>query len=359
MTVTSPAEPGSGSEVDPGPSGEERGHGGPGATSPTAAVAAGLAVPGLDLRTARQVVDLRARRRVRRRRSVLAGATAVAVVALGVALFPHPDPDHVVADADSSTTTSSTTTTAVPITAPVTTVPPVTTAVTTTTVKAPVITLPVTTTTMPTTTVPPVQPITVDGYTVAGTAGSNLVLTVNWTDPTPGPAPDGVKATVVWGSGVVTTPDTQIPCTPAGTPLLATNRYASVGQPLIQVEITRCSGTGDSAELKLNANVPAPTDGYVVVVGGAAGGRSPDAATVDAGSARIDARMPDLGQTDTTGRPVTVLTVPSGYEGPLVFRWPDGSCQQTPDVSPSTSIQPTVLLGQTACPAAGTGSTVP
>ncbi len=349
-TTTPPTAPEDASPDEPGP---DRG-----VLPSTGAVVAGLAVTGLDLTTARQVVDLRARRRVRTRRAVLGGAAAIAVIALAVVLIPRNDPDDVVADGDRTTTTTATTSTLPLVTAPPTTLAPVTTVAPTTTAKPAPITLPPTTTTIPTTTVPPIQAITVSSYAVAGTAGSNLTLTINWTDPTPGAAPTGVRANVVWGSDVVTTPDTDVPCTPTGTPIQVVNRYAKVGQPLIQVELTRCNGTGESAQFRVNADVPAPRTGYVAMVGGAAGGRSPDAATVTAGTATIEPRTPDLGQTDTNGQPVTVLTVPAGYSGPLVFRWPDGSCQQSSPVNPATPLQPTVLLSTAACQA-GTGSTVP
>jgi hypothetical protein len=328
--------------------------------SPTAAVVAGLAVPGLDLRTARAVVDARSGRRIRARRSVLGGLAAIAAIALAVAVFPRSEPERVVADADRTTTTTeapSTTTTLPPVTVsvppvPSTTAKPVTT---TTAVRAPTTVAP---TTVAPTTLPPVQPLAVAGYTVAGTAGSNLTLTVNWTDPTPGQAPNGVRGTVIWGSGPVNTPDTQVPCTAPGTPIVAVNRYAATGQSLIQVELTRCNGTGDSSELQVNASVPPPKSGYVVVVGGAPAGQSPDALEFDAGGAKIPARTPDLAQTDADRKPVTVLTVPAGFSGPLVARLADGTCVQTAAVNPSTPVQPTVLLGAPqAC--AATGSTVP
>jgi hypothetical protein len=325
--------------------------------SPTAAVVAGLAVPGLDLRTARQVVDLRAARRVRFRRAVAGGAAALVVLALGVVLFPRHDPDDVVADGDRTTTTSSTTTTAPPVTAAPTTLAPVTTVAPTTTVKAAPITLPPTTT-APTTTLPPVQPITVTGAVGGGTAGANYVVTVNWTDPTPGAAPNGVKATVVWGGDVVTTPaPSDVPCSPPGTPLVLTGRYAQTGKRLVQVELSRCNGTGDSTEVQIDADVKATPGSYVVLVGGAAGGQSLDAANATAGGAALPKRDPDLSQTDTeTGQPVTVLLVPSTYTGPLELRW-GSTCQATAPVSSSTPLRP-VMLTQ-ACGQAGTGSTVP
>jgi hypothetical protein len=341
--------------------------------SPTSAVVAGLAVPGLDLRTPRAVVDARAGRRIRFRRSVLGGCAAIAAIGLAIAVFPRGEPDRVVADSDRTTTTSTVPDTTVPVdTVPVVapTAPPTTAKATTTTAK-PTTTLPPPTT-VPPTTLPPNQPLTAS-LVVAGTpaVGSTVTVEVKWSDPDFAD-PAGPKATADWHDDNVTQPisgESRPPCDAPGpggsdatVPIRLRFRYSTPGTHNLSVQIRGCDGAGAFGEdLVLTTQIQVaepPAGSRTLLVKGPAGGQSLDAATItfvaDPGAPTVLPRQPieDLGLVSTTADagPVTFVTVPSTFAGQV--RPTTGSCGRIDPASTS------VTLTQTAC-ASTTGSTVP
>jgi hypothetical protein len=344
--------------------------------SATAAVVAGLAVPDLDLRTARGVVDARARRRLRTRRGALGVAALVAVLAVGWVLVPGSEPRSVVADADGdATTTTPGSSTTLPVTVPVTGPVTATTASsTTTTVKAPVTTLPVPTTAPPTT-LPPNQPMTAS-VTVGGTqVGQVVTLDVQWSDPDLGD-PGGPRVTADWKDPNVTTAivdDTRPSCDAPGAPGSGTIsvpfRYSSPGTYRVTVQIRTCDGQGAYAEdqtittsvVVAPPNPPAGGSGTWrgVVLRSGTGAPPPDAATVsfvpDAGSPAVADRGPvqDLSLVSTTdGAPVTIVSVPQSFRGQAALH-EGGSCRVG---RIEASDDPVPLSAPTACPAQATGA---
>lgn len=345
--------------------------------SPTSAVVAGLAVAGLDLRTARAVVDARAGRRLRARRIALGSCAAVAVIGLGIAVFPRPEPDDVVADADSSTTTSSVPdTTLPPDTVPVAAPAAPTTAVTTTTVRKPVIVLPPPPTAPPPT-LAPNQPLNVSIVAPGSvTAGDTVDVSVQWSDPDFAD-PAGLQIAAVWGDPAVTLPvggESRPACDapgPGGSGTVPLRfRYATPGIYQVSVQASACDGAGAYGEdrtLTTQIEVKAPAGERVVVAGGAAGGRSPDAAEVTFVPASPTSPVPppiapraELGQVDTSGGRVGVIRVPVDFVGEVQFHW-GGDCQPGSIGPPGPAVLGVPLTTQ-ACAAATsatTGSTVP
>jgi hypothetical protein len=357
----------------------------PVATSPTARVLAGLAVPGLDLDEARHLVGARARRRLRRRRGVLGGVGALCAVALAFVLWPRPDPDEIHADRDRSPSTTVTvapaTTSPVPEpTAPITTVP-----ASSTTTPA-LTTVPVTAAPPPT--LPANQALIATAWLTATRGGSEpsshvragdtVYLRVRWSDPDVADA-SAVEVTADFRDPVVALPITGTDRPPCDQPGAGASgevelpfRYSTPTErgPLrISVEITACDGAGAYGErhrIDLAVTVdPPPVDRRVVVVGGG-DGRSPDAADVldDTGSVLAERREPDLLQVlaaDGATR-ATVAAVPAATTGPLVLRW-GGICQQTverlgpdTDAAAALSLQPNLVTCPDQAGAAGTGS---
>lgn len=332
MTTTSP-EP-TGTQGDPrsdGPSTAD-----PPGFSPTAAVVAGLAVAGLDLATARAVVDARARRRVRARRGMLAGGAAVALLGVVIALIPRDRPDDVIADAGTTTTTGYTSSTVPPETVPGTTAAPVTSAVTTTTTRPPSTTSPVTTTTTPPTTLAPNQPLTASlASPTAVPVGKVVTLEIKWSDADLGD-PTGPRATAVWGDVNVTAPisaETRPPCDAPGAPgsgsLPLQFRYSRAGTYNVTVQIRTCDGVGAFAENQtftttVTVNDAKDAQGVTlrgVVLKGPSGGPSPDGSTLTytatAGAEQAPREaVPILGLISTVdGTPVTVAVVGPDFVG--------------------------------------------
>lgn len=343
----------------------------PGPTA--AAVAAALAEPGLDMRSARGVVETRARRRLRVRRGVLGGAAALVAVAAVGALLVRDDPGEVVADRDREPATTTTTEVAAPTTAAPVTVP-VTSLVTTTTVRA-TTTVPPTTTTAPAPVNQPME-LTVVPVATRVEAGRTVAVQVNWSDPDFAD-PAGPRITSVWGDPLVGFPidagggaacETPGPGS-AGSRLLEF-RYSAPGTYTVTVEVSGCGGQGAFAEsrtLSTEVTVLPPAGAAVAVAYMPPGGRAPDTArafrypggTVPAPGAEqiAEARVPELGQVglgERTG-PATVLRFAEVADGDVVeLRWDDGACAwgQVQDGE-------VVLDDRVGCyaPATGTGST--
>ncbi len=342
-------------------------------TSPTAAILAGLAVPGLDLDEARHLVTMRAGRRIRRRRAVLGSTCAFVAVGLAVLLWPRPDPQEINADGERSTTTTSAIAPATTAPSPVTTVP-VTTVAPSTVAPSTVPTVPITTL-APTTTLPPNQPLTatarlLDAHgraTTTPTAGQTVTLEITWTDPD---ALDvaSVAATTEFGDPAVALPisgSTRPPCDrPGGGAngvITVPFRYATPtpagASTTIRVEVTACDGHGTYGERRtMDVPVtvgPAAAGSRTLIVAGG-DGRSPDAGEVvdPSGAVLAPPRLPDLTQVlpDGSAR-ATVATIASTYSGPLLLRW-GAACQETqsPVVAGTGSATLPLRPGLVACP---------
>ncbi len=337
------------------------------ASSTTAAVLALLSVPHLDTGRIRRLVDVRAGRRLRRRRGLLGVAAAVVTLGITIAVWPRPEPQEISADRDQSTSTSSTTTTTTTPPADMTTVPVTTMTSVSTTTTAAVTTVP---TTAPTTTVPPNKPMTVqaellDGATMVPTsspvAGQTVVLRVRWNDPDL-TDPTLVDVNAEFGDPLVTRPIVATPrptCERVGGGASAMVdipfRYSSVNTPTIQVEVTACDGAGPFGE-RITTTVPvkvaAPATGSrIVVLAGVEGDRQPDAGEVVAGASVTPKRTPELPLVLTSdGSPATVAPVPATHAGGLLLRWQPTVCQ--PSATPATITAGTetlrVVLGPTS-----------
>lgn len=327
----------------------------PATDSPGAQVLAGLAVPGLDLDKARHMVDVRAARRLRRRRTVWGAAAAVVLVGIAVWAWPRPDPQELVADGDRDPTTTTTT----PVTASSTV--PVLTTVVPTTVPSSTTAAPTVTTVPPTTstTTAPNQPMAVTAQIVPTPGGApprvgeTVTVRVNWSDPDlADPATVDVRAD--FGDPLVTralSTAARPPCTARGGGAAALVdvpfRYASSGPRTVQVEVTACDGVGPYGERKVvqvPVQVQAPETGRRAVVIGGGDGRSPDSAAVLAGVETVARRDPELTQVlpDGTTR-ATVAVIDAAYAGPLHLRWgepPGASCQVTASDQSVTAVEP-------------------
>lgn len=328
MTSTATRPPG------PTPS-EPSADGPPVPLSPTSLVAAGLAVPGLDLRTAHAVVDAHAGRRVRFRRGVLGGCATLVLVAGLVLAVDTDEPNDVIADGDeapSSIVTSTTAAVAETVPVPAATVP-ATTVAPTSTVKAPVLTVPPT---IATTTVPPNQPmsVTLNVVTPSVEAGQTAEVQVLWSDPDIAD-PLGVRTTSVWGDPAVTFPvsgEGRPPCQAPGLPGSGTIplnfRYATPapapGRYTVSIQVSSCDGVGEYAEdrtLTAEITVSERAVDRVVVLKAPPGVPSLDAATFtlvpESGSPTTVSPLGGLGQvsTDSPPAPVTMVLVPTGFKG--------------------------------------------
>lgn len=344
--------------------------------SPGSQVLAGLAADGLDLDEARHLVDVRAARRLRRRRTAWGAAAAVVLVGAAVWAWPRPDPQELVADGDHDRTT---TTSSV---VPATTAAPALTTVAPTTVVATTAPSTVVTTVAPatTTTAAPNQPMVVTAQLVAEPegrpprVGEAVTIRVNWSDPDlADPASVDVRAD--FGDPLVTRPlnaTGRPPCTARGGGAAASVdlpfRYASAGEHRVQVEATACDGVGPYGErrvLQVPIQVQGPAEGRRAVVIGGGDGRSPDTAAVLAGVETVGRREPELTQVlpGTTTR-ATVAVIDASYAGALFLRWgdpPGASCQVTAaDQSIDAGASPVTALlavGPASCPTqAGAGA---
>lgn len=371
--ITEPVDHGSGSAAP----GHAPGHAldpGPSAPSPMSSILAGLSVAGLDLDRARQAVDLRAARRLRRRHVTMGGAAALVLVALTVVLWPRAEPRKVVTAGEtttSSTTTAPTTTTA----AVVTTVAPTTVAPTTSAAVTTITTVPPTIAT--TTTAPPNLPVTVSSQllgpngqpTTSATAGDAVTLRVKWTDPDLAD-PSTVDVHVEFGDQLVTLPVTasrRPPCDTRGNGFSGQVdvpfRYSMVGTATIQVEVTSCDGAGaygGRANQTISVPVVAPPAGRrIAVLAGVADGRSGDAGVVVTGAATTPKRSPEIPLVSKADSgPVTVASIPSTFAGLLSLTWVDPApmqCQpsQTPLAAGADGSTVMVRLGAlgTSCAA--------
>lgn len=326
------------------------------ASSPTAAsVAAGLAEPGLDLRTARGVVELRARRRLRRRRTLVGAVAVVAVLAAVATVLRRDETREVVADADepSTTTTAPTTSTSSPpvSTAPVTV--PVTEAPSTIDVPTPQTTAPPP---PPPPTVPPNRPLEA---TLRGPAsvppGVTARFEVSWSDPDFAD-PAGPRLVVNWGDRTVSVP----PPPPAGGPCgfpgpgsggsrTLAFRFAAPGVHTVRVEVSGCGGQGAYGESRTVEASITVTPGPALVVA-TPPGRPPAGARVeivrgDGTVQTVEEQVPDLGAVlaEAPTRPAVVLPLAVGAgtgsadDGEslragdaLWFTWPDGVTCRAP-----------------------------
>lgn len=333
---------------------------------PVTAVLAGISVADLDLDRIRHLVEVRSRRRLRRRRGLLGGAAVLVAITAAALVWPSPEPQEISADRDQDTSTSSTaSTTSEPVA--VTTVPVTTVSTVSTSTTAAVTTVVPTIAT--TTTVAPNKPMTVqaellDGTTMAPAAkpvaGRTVVLRVRWSDPDLSD-PAVVDVNAEFGDPLLAMPIAAEPrpsCDRAGGGSSALVdipfRYSSVGTPTIQVEVTACDGAGLYGERvvqSLPIKVEAPEAGTrLVVLAGVEGGRSPDAGEVVAGSAVSGRRTPELPLVlKSDGAPATVAPIPATHAGGVLLRWQPTVCQ--PSMSPAI-VEPgnttlRVLLGPT------------
>lgn len=356
---------------------------GPSGMSPIAAILAGLAVHGLDIDHAREVVAIRAARRLRRRHTVMACVAVVFGLALTVAVWPRHEPRKVVAadDNTSTTVTSEATSTTV---AAVTTVPPSITSPPTT---APPVSITTVTTTIPTTTSTAVvvRPLAVTAQlhtgdatgpsTSAAVAGQTVTLRVQWSDPDLAD-PNAVSVHADFGDPLLALPvssTTHPPCDTRGNGASGIVdvpfRYSTVDPALgrldtkVRIEVTSCDGAGAYGKrvtLELPVTVTAPSVGQrIVVLAGAEGGRSPDAAEARTSVATYPPRSPDVGAVlagDGINK-ATVVVVPSSFAGPMTLRWttPTGVvCQTTRDpatIPPGSGTVRAMLGPSSTCPA--------
>jgi len=301
--------------------------------SAAAVVAAGLAEPGLDLRAARRLVEVRAQHALRLRRYGMIGGVGAAILLLvvGAAVLLGDDrPREVVADGDATTTstTAAPATTAPPTVAPSTVVG--TTSIVSTTVPV------VSTSTSTTTTLPPNRPLEASLRVVTPVeAGRTATAEVSWSDPDLAD-PLGPQVVTVWGDPLVSSPLLAAGGRPAcaapgpggsGTVPL-TFRYSTPGSYTLRVELTTCGGQGPYGETR-TLTLPVEVGGARVTVLGLPAGADPGAdatvTTFPGGGAPTEAARPveRIGQVLTAepGRPAFVLGARSATGDVLELRW--------------------------------------
>jgi hypothetical protein len=336
-------------------------------------VAASLAEPGLDLHTARGVVETRAGRRIRLRRGALAAAAVVVVAVAATALLRREDPREVIADGGEESTTTAPATTAPPgtvVTVPVTAAP---SSVVTTTTLRPALTLP------PTTAAPTNVPLeaSLSGPTTAA-PGEPVTLDVTWNDPDFAD-PAGPRFVVVWGDPVVGSPvdsSTRAACDTPGAGSAGTRSFpfsfSRPGTYTVSVEVSGCDGQGLFAETRTLQTVVTVGDGAAVVAA-VPPGRSPAGAVasiIRSGTSEelVTQNVADLGQVllsdPARGAVVLRASSPLGADDEVQLRWPDGCARGGPtgdvaDLRVAECYSPTTTTTSSTVPPASTTSSVP